>query len=54
MILSRGDLATFVERPVSLLFLVLTLLILLFSVGPIRRTLARLAPVRRATRKINE
>lgn len=42
LLLSRGDLTVFVTRPVSLLFLVLTLLILAFSVGWVRRTPGRL------------
>jgi putative tricarboxylic transport membrane protein len=42
LLLSRGDLTVFVTRPVSLLFLVLTLLILAFSIGWVRRAPGRL------------
>lgn len=42
LLLSRGDLTVFVSRPVSLLFLVLTLIILAFSIGWMRQMPRRL------------
>ncbi|MCW1932315.1 tripartite tricarboxylate transporter permease [Pararhodobacter zhoushanensis] len=42
LMLSRGDLSVFVTRPVSLAFLVLTLIVLMFSMGWVRRSLKRL------------
>lgn len=58
LMLSRGDLSVFVTRPVSLLFLVLTLLVLAFSVGWVRRApghfLRRVLPSARARTDLNE
>lgn len=42
LVLSRGDLGVFVDRPISLIFLILTLLVLLFSI-PQFRTMAGVA-----------
>ncbi|MEZ5933695.1 MAG: tripartite tricarboxylate transporter permease [Alphaproteobacteria bacterium] len=54
LLLSRGDLSVFLTRPVSLAFLVLTLLVLLLSMGPVRDALRRLGRFGAAARGTNE
>lgn len=54
LVLSRGDLTVFVERPVSLTFLILTSIVLLMSVGWFRTLIGRLSPRRLFRRPTNE
>jgi TctA family transporter len=54
LLLSRGDLAVFVERPISLTFLVLTTIVLLASVSHFRKLFARMLGIKRPATAINE
>ncbi|MFZ2102202.1 MAG: tripartite tricarboxylate transporter permease [Oricola sp.] len=54
LVLSRGKLTVFVDRPVSLAFLVMTLLILLASVPQARRLFRSVMPGRKQADVINE
>ncbi|PCJ91921.1 MAG: hypothetical protein COA52_08070 [Hyphomicrobiales bacterium] len=54
LVLSRGELSVFIDRPVSALFLGLTAFILLASIPQFRRLIARIVGIRRRNTTINE
>jgi TctA family transporter len=53
LVLARGDLNVFVERPISLLFLVLTALLLLVSIPSVRSASGALSRLLRPKRRAN-
>lgn len=53
LLLSRGDLAVFVERPISLAFLIATAVVLVLSMGPVQRAIGRVR-LPRPRRGVNE
>ncbi len=54
LILARGDITVFVDRPVSLGFLLATLVVMLAAIGPVRKIFRRLFKRRSVTTNINE
>ncbi|MBL1436324.1 MAG: tripartite tricarboxylate transporter permease [Rhodobacteraceae bacterium] len=54
LILARSDITVFVDRPVSLGFLLATLVVLLATIGPVRKIILRLLRRRSVTTNINE